>query len=124
MLHLAMTIRRAAASARPPSAMLRWILPPGAAGGEGSDVSIVAWILLGLVAGVIAKMLMPGDDPGGLIVTVLIGIVGALIGGVIWNFLSGNDSYGDFDIGGIVIAVLGSLILLWAYRKFAARRAT
>jgi uncharacterized membrane protein YeaQ/YmgE (transglycosylase-associated protein family) len=87
-------------------------------------VSIVAWILLGLVAGVIAKALMPGNDPGGIIVTVLIGIVGAFVGGVIWNFFTGNDSYGDFDIGGILIAVLGSLILLWAYRRFVVRRAT
>ena len=86
-------------------------------------VSIIAWIILGLVAGALAKALMPGDDPGGFIVTILIGIVGAIIGGFIWTFLTGNDSYGDFDIGGILIAVLGSMILLWGYRTFAARSA-
>ena len=87
-------------------------------------MSIVAWILLGLVAGVIAKALMPGNDPGGIIVTILIGVVGAFIGGVVWNFFTGNDSYGDFDIGGLLIAVLGSLILLWGYRTVVGRRAT
>ena len=86
-------------------------------------MSIIAWIILGLVAGAIAKALMPGDDPGGFIVTILLGIVGAVIGGFIWTFLTGNDSYGDLDIGGILIAVLGSMILLWGYRTFAARTA-
>lgn len=86
-------------------------------------MSIIAWILLGLIAGAIAKLLMPGRDPGGIIVTVLIGIAGALIGGFIWNLASGNDSYGDFDIGGIIIAIVGSMILLWGYRQFAARNA-
>lgn len=85
-----------------------------------SLMSIIAWILLGLVAGVIAKALMPGNDPGGFIVTILIGIVGAVVGGFLWNLLTGNDSYGDFDIGGILIAVAGSIILLAGYRRFAA----
>jgi uncharacterized membrane protein YeaQ/YmgE (transglycosylase-associated protein family) len=85
-------------------------------------VSIIVWILLGLVAGALAKMLMPGDDPGGIIVTILIGIAGAIVGGFIWNLLSGNDSYGDFDIGGILIAIIGSIILLWGYRTLVARR--
>ena len=84
-------------------------------------MGIIVWILLGLVAGAIAKALMPGDDPGGFIVTIAIGIVGAMIGGFLWKLLTGSDSYGDFDIGGIMIAVLGSLILLFGYRQFAAR---
>lgn len=86
-------------------------------------MSIIAWILLGLIAGALAKMLMPGRDPGGILITMLIGIAGAILGGFIWNVLSGNDSYGDFDIGGILIAIVGSIILLWAYRQFAANRA-
>lgn len=85
-------------------------------------MSIIVWVLLGLVAGVIAKALMPGKDPGGLIVTIIIGIAGALLGGVLWNLLTGNDSYGDFDLGGVVIAVVGAMILLWGYRTFAVRR--
>lgn len=86
-------------------------------------MSIIAWILLGLVAGVLAKMLMPGKDPGGFIVTILIGIGGAIVGGFLWNVASGNDSYGDFDFGGILIAIVGSIILLWGYRMLVARRA-
>lgn len=85
-------------------------------------MGIIAWILLGLIAGVLAKALMPGDDPGGFVVTVLIGIAGALIGGFLWNVLTGNDGYGDLDIGGILIAVLGAMLLLFVYRRFAAGR--
>lgn len=84
-------------------------------------MSIIAWILLGLIAGALAKALMPGDDPGGIIVTILIGIAGAVVGGFLWNLITGNNSYGDFDIGGIIIAVIGSMILLWLYRMFVAR---
>jgi uncharacterized membrane protein YeaQ/YmgE (transglycosylase-associated protein family) len=87
-------------------------------------LAIIIWILLGLIAGAIAKAIMPGDDPGGIIVTIIIGIAGALIGGFLWNLLTGNDSYGDLDIGGIIIAVIGALILLGGYRMIASRRST
>jgi uncharacterized membrane protein YeaQ/YmgE (transglycosylase-associated protein family) len=86
-------------------------------------VSVIAWIVLGLIAGVLAKMLLPGKDPGGLLMTILIGIGGAIVGGFLWNVFSGNDSYGDLDIGGILIAIVGSIILLWGYRTLVARRA-
>ena len=81
-------------------------------------MGILAWILLGLVAGALAKWIMPGPDPGGWIVTILIGIVGAVIGGFIGSAV-GFGGVSGFNIGSILIAVLGSLILLWAYRKFA-----
>lgn len=87
-------------------------------------MGIIAWILLGLVAGALAKAIMPGDDPGGIVVTIVIGIVGAFLGGFLWNLLTGADGYGDLDIGGILVAVLGSLILLWGYRRFGAGHAT
>lgn len=86
-------------------------------------MAIIAWILLGLVAGAIAKALMPGNDPGGFLLTIVIGIVGALIGGFIWNLGPGDGGYGDFDIGGIIIAVLGALILLGGYRMIRGRTA-
>ena len=85
-------------------------------------MSVIAWVLLGLVAGALAKMLMPGRDPGGILVTMLIGIAGAIVGGFIWNAFTGNDSYGDIDIGGIPVAVLGSMVLLWGYRTLVANR--
>lgn len=84
-------------------------------------MSIIAWIVLGLVAGALAKAIMPGDDPGGIIVTIVIGIVGAFIGGFLWNMMSGADDYGSLDIGGILIAVLGAVLLLAGYRWFAGR---
>ena len=84
-------------------------------------MSIIAWAILGLIAGALAKMLVPGRDPGGLVVTMVIGIVGAVIGGFLWNLLTGNTGYGDLDLGGILIAVLGSVILLIGYRRFGVR---
>ncbi len=82
-------------------------------------MAIIAWVLLGLVAGAIAKALMPGKDPGGFLVTMAIGIAGSLVGGFLWKLLTGADGWGDFDIGGIIIAVIGALILLALYRRFA-----
>ena len=87
-------------------------------------MGIIAWIILGLIAGALAKAIMPGDDPGGIIVTILIGIVGAFIGGFLWNIFTGNDSYGDLDIGGIIIAIVGAIVLLAGYRMLMSRRST
>jgi uncharacterized membrane protein YeaQ/YmgE (transglycosylase-associated protein family) len=86
-------------------------------------MGIIAWIVLGLIAGALAKAIMPGDDPGGIIVTIIIGIVGAIVGGFLWNLLTGNDSYGDLDIGGIIIAIIGSIFLLAGYRLAVRGRA-
>ena len=85
-------------------------------------MGIIGWIVLGLLAGAIAKAIMPGDDPGGIFVTMLIGIAGAIVGGLIASAL-GIGELGDFfDIGTWIIAILGSLLLLAAYRAFANRR--
>ncbi|HEY6218642.1 MAG TPA: GlsB/YeaQ/YmgE family stress response membrane protein [Gemmatimonadaceae bacterium] len=78
-------------------------------------MGILAWIVLGLIAGAIAKAIMPGDDPGGFIVTTLIGIVGAFLGGFIGNAITGAGLNG-FSLWSIVLAVVGSLLLLWIYR--------
>ena len=78
------------------------------------------WIVLGLVAGVIAKFIMPGRDPGGFIVTIIIGIVGALVGGFISTKLGFGDVTG-FNITSIIIAVLGAMLLLFIYRMVKSR---
>ena len=78
-------------------------------------MSIVVWIILGLVAGALAKFIMPGRDPGGIIVTVLIGIAGALIGGYISTRL-GYGTVDGFDLRSIAIAVGGAIILLVIFR--------
>ena len=82
-------------------------------------MSILARIVLGLIAGAIAKAIMPGRDPGGIIVTILIAIAGALIGGFLWNAFSGTQGYASLTLGGILVAVLGAVILLAGYRMVA-----
>jgi uncharacterized membrane protein YeaQ/YmgE (transglycosylase-associated protein family) len=84
-------------------------------------MSILAWIVVGLIAGALAKMLMPGDDPGGIIVTILLGIAGAIVGGFIAVALNISNGVDDFDIGTIVLAVLGSMLLLFGYRMVVGR---
>jgi uncharacterized membrane protein YeaQ/YmgE (transglycosylase-associated protein family) len=85
-------------------------------------MSIIAWIVLGLIAGAIAKFLMPGRDPGGIFITIIIGIVGAIIGGFIGQALGVGDVTG-FNLPSLIIAVLGSIILLIIYRMVRGRSA-
>lgn len=83
--------------------------------------NLLSWILLGLLAGGLAKFIMPGKDPGGCLVTMAIGIVGALIGGLIGRTLIGRTVTG-FDLVSLALAVVGSVILLALYRAIAGRR--
>ncbi|WP_328405013.1 GlsB/YeaQ/YmgE family stress response membrane protein [Streptomyces sp. NBC_00390] len=86
-------------------------------------MGIIAWILIGLLAGMIAKLLMPGKDPGGIVITMLIGIAGGLLGGWLGKVIFGVDSIdGFFDLSTWVAAIVGSLILLALYRLFAGSR--
>ncbi|MBW3574239.1 MAG: GlsB/YeaQ/YmgE family stress response membrane protein [Actinobacteria bacterium] len=86
-------------------------------------MGIIGWVLLGLVAGVIAKAIMPGDDPGGIVVTILLGIVGALIGGFLANALLGRDVNEEFfDLATWVSAIVGALVVLAIYRVVAGGR--
>ena len=80
-------------------------------------MGIISWIVLGLVAGALAKWIMPGKDPGGIIVTMLIGIGGAVIGGWVGSIV-GLGSVTGFNLGSVATAVVGALILLGAYRAF------
>ena len=80
---------------------------------------IRSWVIIGLIAGALAKLIMPGDDPGGIIVTIIIGIVGAILGG----FLAGLIGLGGGGlIWTIIIATIGAIILLAIYRAVAPRR--
>ncbi len=83
-------------------------------------MGIIAWIVVGLIAGVLAKLIMPGDDPGGFIVTIILGIVGAFVGGFVVNLLGGAGVSG-FNIWSILVATLGAIILLAIYRLVAPR---
>ena len=84
-------------------------------------MDFITWIILGLVCGAIAKAIMPGPDPGGIIVTIIIGIVGAFIGGFIGRMAFGGGVTG-FNWQSVVLAVIGSLILLWIYRMVSRNR--
>jgi uncharacterized membrane protein YeaQ/YmgE (transglycosylase-associated protein family) len=79
---------------------------------------VIGWILFGLVVGVIAKLLMPGKDPGGIIVTMLLGIAGALLGGFVGRFAG---LYGPNDAAGYITSTLGAIALLFIYRKLVVR---
>ncbi len=84
-------------------------------------MEIIGWIILGLVAGAIAKLILPGDDPGGIIVTILLGIAGAIVGGFIGRAIGIGGDGDNFDFGTLITAVIGSIILLLAYRLIAGR---
>jgi uncharacterized membrane protein YeaQ/YmgE (transglycosylase-associated protein family) len=82
-------------------------------------MSIIGWILFGLVVGIVGKLLMPGRDPGGFILTILLGIAGALLGGFAGRALG---FYGEGEPAGFIMAVIGSIILLIIYRMVVGRR--
>ena len=86
-------------------------------------MGIFGWIVLGLLAGAIAKAVLPGDDPGGIIVTMIIGIVGALLGGFLAPLIFDVDSLDNFfDWSTWLTAIVGAIILLLLYRVFVGRR--
>lgn len=82
---------------------------------------IIGWIVFGLVVGIVAKFLMPGRDPGGFIITAVLGIVGALVGGFMGRLIGW---YGEGDPVGFIMAVAGSIIVLTVYRFSMRRTAT
>lgn len=86
-------------------------------------MSILAWIVFGLLAGVIAKFLTPGRDPGGCIVTMLLGVVGAFVGGLVYGLITGRPFVAEFDIGSILVAVGGAVVVLLIYRAVVGNRA-
>ena len=85
-------------------------------------MGIISWILVGLIAGLLAKWIMPGSGPGGLIVTVLIGMAGASLGGFIVSILGGSGATG-FNVWSILVATLGAIVLLFLYGLITRRAA-
>ena len=84
-------------------------------------MGILSWIVMGLIVGALAKWIMPGPDPGGCIVTTLIGIAGAFVGGFIGSLL-GLGPVSGLNIGSILLATVGALLLLFIYRQVVKRR--
>ncbi|MGH3624311.1 MAG: GlsB/YeaQ/YmgE family stress response membrane protein [Sciscionella sp.] len=85
-------------------------------------MGILGWIVLGLIIGIIAKLIMPGRDGGGLILTVLLGVVGAIVGGFIGRGLFGTDLGGFFDLRTWILGLVGALVVLGIYRLVTRRR--
>ena len=80
-------------------------------------MGILSWIVFGLIAGIIAKLLMPGRDPGGCIITMLLGVVGAFVGGFFYRLVTGTEVlYFGFDLRSFAIAVVGAVVVLAVYR--------
>jgi len=80
-------------------------------------MGLLSWIIMGLIVGALAKFLMPGRDPGGLIITILLGIAGAFVGGFLASAL-GLGTVTGFNLGSILIATGGAILLLFFYRRF------
>lgn len=81
-------------------------------------MSFIWMLIIGLIAGAIAKLIMPGKDPGGIIVTMLLGVAGAFVGGFLFRMLG----FGDEGPAGLIGAIIGALILLGIYRLVIGRR--
>lgn len=86
-------------------------------------MGIMSWIVFGLIAGALAKWIMPGKDPGGIILTILLGIVGAFVGGYIGTLL-GMGTVDKFDITSFFLAIVGAVLLLAGYRMMMSKRMT
>lgn len=82
-------------------------------------MEILGWIIFGLIVGAIGKLLVPGRDPGGIIVTILLGIAGAVLGGFIGRAMG---LYGPGEAAGFVMSLLGAIVLLLLYRMAVGRR--
>jgi uncharacterized membrane protein YeaQ/YmgE (transglycosylase-associated protein family) len=82
---------------------------------------VLGWIVFGLIVGAIAKLVMPGRDPGGIIVTMLLGIVGAVLGGFVGRAMG---MYGPNDSAGLIMSILGAVVVLFIYRMAIGRRGT
>jgi uncharacterized membrane protein YeaQ/YmgE (transglycosylase-associated protein family) len=83
-------------------------------------IAVLSWIVFGLIVGALAKLVMPGNDPGGFIVTVLLGIAGALVGGFLGRALG---FYGPDQVAGYIMSIVGAIVLLALYRMMTKRSA-
>jgi uncharacterized membrane protein YeaQ/YmgE (transglycosylase-associated protein family) len=86
----------------------------------GRNVGLISWIVVGLVAGLLARWIMPGSEPGGFIVTGLLGMAGASIGGFVVSILGGTGATG-FNVWSILVATFGAVLLLFLYNLVARR---
>jgi uncharacterized membrane protein YeaQ/YmgE (transglycosylase-associated protein family) len=83
-------------------------------------IAVLSWIVFGLIVGALAKLVMPGNDPGGFIVTILLGIAGAMVGGLLGRAMG---FYGEGQAAGYIMSIVGAIILLALYRMMTKRQA-
>src|SRR5471032_3002715 len=88
---------------------------------RGIFMGLLGWLIVGLIAGILAKWAVPGECPGGIVGYIIIGIVGAFIGGWVFNFF-GHAGVTGINLGSIVVAFIGAVILLYIMRAFSGRR--
>lgn len=84
-------------------------------------MGILTWIIFGIIAGGLAKLIMPGRDPGGCIVTMLLGVAGAFLGGFLYSQFLGGSSYMQFNVPSLITAIIGALLILGIYRLVIGR---
>jgi uncharacterized membrane protein YeaQ/YmgE (transglycosylase-associated protein family) len=83
-------------------------------------LNFIAWLIVGLIAGALARLIMPGRDPMGIIATILLGIVGSIVGGLVSWAIWGSDTKG-FQAGGLLLSILGAIVVLWIWRMTRSR---
>jgi uncharacterized membrane protein YeaQ/YmgE (transglycosylase-associated protein family) len=86
-------------------------------------VGILLWIIFGIIVGAVARWIVPGEGPGGIFGDLIVGIIGAFLGGWIFS-LFGHAGVTGFNLGSFVCAIIGAVVLLWILRAFAGRRRT
>ena len=84
-------------------------------------LNILSWIIVGLIAGALARLIMPGRDPMGIIATIVLGIIGSLIGGFVSMAIWRNSNTSAFQGSGLLLSILGAIIVLWIYRMVKSR---
>jgi uncharacterized membrane protein YeaQ/YmgE (transglycosylase-associated protein family) len=85
-------------------------------------LSFIWWLIIGLIAGALARLIMPGRDPMGIIATILLGIVGSILGGLVsWAIWGADRVNGGFQPAGLILSILGAIIVLWIYRMVRSR---
>jgi len=79
--------------------------------------SLISWIVFGLIVGLLARFLLPGKDPMGMIMTILLGIAGSILGGLVGSYLLGSSTNGGFQPAGFLFSLLGAILLVFVFRK-------
>jgi uncharacterized membrane protein YeaQ/YmgE (transglycosylase-associated protein family) len=86
-------------------------------------MAFIWWLIIGLIAGALARLIMPGRDPMGIIATILLGIVGSILGGLVsWAIWGADTAERGFQPAGLLLSILGAIIVLWIYRMMRSRR--